>query len=183
MDVTRLLAEWNQGDRTALDRLVPIVYNELHQIASRQLSSQGPQTLQSTALVNEAYLRLAGKSSVAFNDRAHFFAVAARIIRGILVDHARGRLSAKRGAGQITVNLDDTAAGSSAPREVDLLALDEALERLAQLDPQQARIVELRYFAGLSIEETGEVLSVSPATVKRDWAVARRWIFKELTAT
>jgi RNA polymerase sigma factor (TIGR02999 family) len=181
MDVTQLLSEWNRGDRSALDRLVPIVYDELHQIASRQLASQAPQTLQSTALVNEAYLKLAGKASVAFNDRAHFFAVAARVIRSILVDHARARLAAKRGAGAITINLDDSTASAS-PRQVDLLALDEALQRLAGFDPQQARIVELRYFAGLSIDETAEVMAVSPATVKRDWAVARRWIYKELTA-
>jgi RNA polymerase sigma factor (TIGR02999 family) len=181
MNVTQLLAEWNRGDRSALDRLVPIVYSELHQIAARQLSGQGPQTLQSTALVNEAYLRLAGKSSVDFQDRTHFFAVAARIIRGILVDHARARLAAKRGAGVITLSVEDSSA-STAPRELDLLAVDEALGRLAQFDPQQARIVELRYFAGLSIEETAEVLAISPATVKREWAVARRWIYKELTA-
>ena len=181
MDVTRLLAEWSGGDRSALDRLVPFVYDELHQIAKRHLASRGPQTLQSTALVNEAYLRLAGKSNVSFHDRTHFFAVAARVIRGILVDHARERLAQKRGAGAITLNLGE-AAGSTAPREVDLLALDEALGRLAGLDPQQARIVELRYFAGLSIEETAEVQGISPATVKRDWSVARRWIYRELTA-
>src|SRR4051794_34333327 len=149
MDVTRLLAEWNHGDRAALDKLVPLVYDELHRIASRQLASRGgPHTLQSTALVNEAYIRLASKSSVAWNDRTHFFAVSARIIRGVLVDHARANLAAKRGSGEITLNLD--AAGATEPRTVDLLALDETLERLGQMDPQQATIVELRFFSGLS---------------------------------
>jgi RNA polymerase sigma factor (TIGR02999 family) len=182
MDVTRLLAEWNHGDRAALDKLVPLVYDELHRIASRQLASRGgPHTLQSTALVNEAYMRLASKSSVAWNDRTHFFAVAARIIRGVLVDHARANLAAKRGSGEITLNLDDAEAATE-PRTVDLLALDETLERLGQLDPQQASIVELRFFSGLSIEETAGVLGVSSATVKRDWTMARTWIFKELSA-
>jgi RNA polymerase sigma factor (TIGR02999 family) len=182
MEVTRLLAEWNRGDRAALDKLVPLVYDELHHIASRQMASRsGPHTLQSTALVNEAYLRLAAKSTVAWNDRTHFFAVAARIIRSVLVDHARANLTAKRGGGgAITLNLE-TAATATEPREVDLLALDETLERLGQLDPQQASIVELRFFSGLSIEETAGVLGISPATVKRDWTIARTWIFKELT--
>jgi len=181
MDVTRLLAEWNQGDRAALDKLVPLVYDELHRIARRQLASRnGPQTLQSTALVNEAYIRLASKSSVAWNDRTHFFAVAARIIRGVLVDHARAHLAIKRGSGDIALSLE--AAGATEPRAVDMLALDEALERLAHMDVQQATIVELRFFSGLSIEETAAVLGISPATVKRDWTMARTWIFKELSS-
>src|SRR5262245_11861355 len=138
MDLTRLLAEWNQGDRAALDKLVPLVYSELHRIASRQLANRGgPHTLQSTALVNEAYLRLAAKSSVSWNERTHSFAVAARIIRDVLVDHARANLAAKRGGGEITLNLD-AADASTQPREVDLLALDEALHRLSRLDRQQA---------------------------------------------
>ena len=183
MDVTRLLAEWNRGDREALDKLVPLVYDELYRIASRQLAGRGgPQTLQSTALVNEAYIRLASKSSVAWNDRTHFFAVAARIIRGVLVDHARANLAAKRGSGEITLNLDAAGAGAaSEPRTVDLLALDESLDRLGQMDPQQAHIVELRFFSGLSVEETADVLGISSATVKRDWSMARTWIFKELS--
>jgi RNA polymerase sigma factor (TIGR02999 family) len=181
MDVTRLLAEWNQGDRAALDKLVPLVYDELHRIASRQLAARsGPHTLQSTALVNEAYIRLAAKSSVAWNDRTHFFAVAARIIRGVLVDHARAHLTAKRGSGDIALTLE--SAGATEPRAVDMLALDESLERLAHMDVQQATIVELRFFSGLSIEETAAVLGISPATVKRDWTMARTWIFKELSS-
>ena len=182
MDVTRLLAEWNGGDRGALDKLVPLVYDELHRIASRQLAGRGgPHTLQSTALVNEAYVRLASKSSVAWNDRTHFFAVAARIIRGVLVDHARARLAGKRGSGEISLDLE-TAEPATEPRAVDLLALDEILERLGHFDPQQATIVELRFFSGLSIEETAGVLGISSATVKRDWTMARTWIFKELSA-
>jgi RNA polymerase sigma factor (TIGR02999 family) len=180
MEVTRLLAEWNHGDRAALDKLVPLVYDELRHIASHQLASRsGPHTLQSTALVHEAYMRLAAKPAVAWQDRTHFFAVAARIIRCILVDHARARLTAKRGGDPITLDMD-IAAPEHGPGEVDLLALDEALERLAQLDQQQASIVELRFFSGLSIEETSGVLGISPATVKRDWTMARTWIFKEL---
>ena len=182
MEVTRLLAEWNRGDRSALEKLVPLVYDELHQIAGRVLVHRPPQTLQCTDLVNEAYLRLASKHSVAWNDRTHFFAVAARIIRSVLVDHARARSTAKRGGPDaITLHVAEDAARSQ-PREVDLLALDEVLERLAVLDSQQAGIVEMRFFAGLSIEETAAVLGVSPATVKRDWAMARRWIYKELSA-
>ena len=181
VEVTRLLAEWNEGGRSALEKLVPLVYDELHQIASRLLIHRSPQTLQSTDLVNEAYLRLASKASVMWQDRTHFFAVSARIIRCVLVDHARARATSKRGGDVITLTVNISAA-SSEPREVDLLALDEVLERLAQFDAKQARIVELRFFAGLSIEETAEVLGVSPALVKRDWAMARRWIYKELSA-
>lgn len=181
VEVTRLLAEWNRGDRSALEKLVPLVYDELHQIAGRVLVHRPPQTLQCTDLVNEAYLRLASKHTVAWNDRTHFFAVSARIIRSVLVDHARARSTAKRGADAITVQVAEEA-GRTEPREVDLLALDEVLERLAALDAQQAGIVEMRFFAGLSVEETAAVLGVSPATVKRDWAMARRWIYKELSA-
>jgi RNA polymerase sigma factor (TIGR02999 family) len=182
VEVTRLLAEWNRGDRSALQKLVPLVYDELHQIAGRVLIQRPLQTLQCTDLVNEAYLRLAKKDSVAFQDRTHFFAVSARIIRSVLVDHARARAAAKRGSGAITVTVAEGQA-TSEPREVDLLALDEVLERLAALDAQQAGIVEMRFFAGLSVEETAAVLGVSAATVKRDWAMARRWIFKELSTS
>jgi RNA polymerase sigma factor (TIGR02999 family) len=183
MDVTRLLADWNGGDRDALDKLVPLVYAELHRIAGRQLARRGgPHTLQSTALVNEAYMRLASKATVAWNDRSHFFAVAARIIRDVLVDHARSHLAAKRGSGAVNLELDASAAATE-PRTVDLLALDETLEKLARLDPQQATIVELRFFSGLSIEETAGALGISSATVKRDWTMARTWIFKELSPT
>jgi RNA polymerase sigma factor (TIGR02999 family) len=181
VEVTRLLAEWNRGDRSALQKLVPLVYDELHRIAGRALIHQAPQTLQCTDLVNEAYLRLASKDSVAFQDRTHFFAISARIVRSVLVDHARARGTAKRGAGAITMTVAEDVARSD-PREVDLLALDEVLERLTALDAQQAGIVEMRFFAGLSVEETAAVMGISPATVKRDWAMARRWIFKELSA-
>lgn len=181
VEVTRLLGEWNRGDRSALEKLAPLVYDELHRIAGRVLAHRQPQTLQCTDLVNEAYLRLATKESVAWHDRTHFFAVSARILRGVLVDHARARATAKRGADAITVGVSDSAARSE-PRAVDLLALDEVLERLAAMDAQQAGIVEMRFFAGLSVEETAAVLGVSPATVKREWAMARRWIFKELSA-
>ena len=175
------MAEWNEGDRSALEKLVPLVYDELHQIAGRVLVHRAPQTLQCTDLVNEAYLKLASKASVAWQDRTHFFAVSARIIRSVLVDHARARSTAKRGGDAVTVGIEDDA-GRSEPRQVDLLALDEVLERLAAMDTQQARIVEMRFFAGLSVEETAAVLGISPATVKRDWSMARRWIHKELSA-
>jgi RNA polymerase sigma factor (TIGR02999 family) len=182
VEVTRLLAEWNHGDRSALEKLVPLVYDELHQIAGRVLVHRPPQTLQCTDLVNEAYLRLASKVSVAWQDRTHFFAVSARIIRSVLVDHARARSTLKRGGDAITINVGQASAQSE-PREVDLLALDEVLDRLTAMDAQQAGIVEMRFFGGLSVEETAGVLGVSPATVKREWAMARRWIFKELSAT
>jgi RNA polymerase sigma factor (TIGR02999 family) len=181
-NVTQLLRAWSQGDRAALDGLLPLVYRELHGQAERFMRGQSPgHTLQVTGLVHEAYLRLVDQAGVEWQSRAHFFGVAGKAMRSILVDHARARGAVKRGGGarQLTLGAAGAAAGVEAP--VDVLALDEALTRLAALDPEQARLVELRYFTGLSIEETAEVLGVSPATVKRQWQVARAWLTRELT--
>jgi len=181
-DLTRLLHQWGTGDAKALEELIELVYPELRRIAARYLQGRQGQTLQSTALVHEAYLRLAGRQEMHWKDRSHFYAVAARIIRGILVDHYRAQRATKRGGDAERVTLEEsvlTPAASSDP--VDLLDLDAALNELEHLDPQQARIVELRYFAGLSIEETAHVAGVSPATVKRDWLVARAWIRRRLS--
>jgi len=180
-EVTRLLQQWGSGDGKALDELIELVYPELHRIAARYLQGRPGQTLQSTALVHEAYLRLLGRQDVHWSDRTHFYAVAARIIRGILVDHYRAQRAEKRGGDAEKVTLDASAASSPAADLVDLLDLDTALRELEQLDPQQARIVELRYFAGLSIEETAHVAGVSPATVKRDWLLAKAWIRRRLS--
>lgn len=174
--VTELLARWSKGDASAREALIPLVYEELRKIARRSLSSQSPgHTLQPTALVHEAYLRLARQDSVDWQNRAHFFAMAARMMRQILVDHARKHGAAKRGSNAVSVVVDDLPAASSAPN-LDVLALDHALEQLAALDPRQCRIVELRFFGGLSIEETAEVEKISPATTKREWATARLWL-------
>jgi RNA polymerase sigma factor (TIGR02999 family) len=178
--VTQLLSDWGKGDQKALDRLMPLVYKELHQLASRYMRSERPgNTLQSTALVSEAYLKLAGSGPIDWQNRAHFFGVAAKIIRHILLDHSRARRSEKRGGGSIALSLDE-ALTASEKRDVNLEVLDDALKELAKIDPQQSRIVELRFFAGLSIEETAEVLKVSRSTVKRDWVMARTWIFREI---
>lgn len=175
-DLTVLLRRWSGGDRAALDELIRAVYPELQRIALRYLQNERhSHTLQSTALVHEAYLRLAARHDVHWNDRAHFFAVAARIIRGILVDYTRSRLAQKRGAGAARIEVDESMA-AEIPRQVDLLDLDRALDALQQLDPQQSQIVELRFFGGLSIEEAAEVLKISPATVKRDWVMAKAWL-------
>jgi len=178
--VTQLLLDWRGGDQHALDALTPLVYDELRRIARRYLQRERPgHTLQSTALVNEAFLKLIDQQ-VSWQNRAHFFAMAAQFMRRILVDHARGRHAVKRGGeAACKLTLDEGVAVAS-QRDVDVIALDTALERLAAMDEQQARIVELRFFAGLSIEETAEVLEISPATVKRDWAMARAWLFREL---
>jgi RNA polymerase sigma factor (TIGR02999 family) len=180
-DLTRLLRDWSGGRSEALTRLVELVYPELRRIAAQHLSRERPgHTLQPTALVNEAYLRLAQQGpGKQWTDRTHFFAVAARIVRAVLVDHARARLAAKRGAGAISVELSEAAGQVPAP-PVDLLDLDAALEALEHLDAQQSRIVELRHFAGLSIEETAGALGISPATVKRDWVVAKTWIRRHM---
>jgi RNA polymerase sigma factor (TIGR02999 family) len=181
-NVTQSLQAWGQGDRAALDELLPLVYRELHRQAERFMRAQLPgHTLQVTGLVHEAYLRLVDQE-VQWQSRAHFFGVAGKAMRSILVDHARARKAAKRGGGgqQLTLGAADAAAG--AEPAVDVLALDEALARLAELNPEHSRLVELRYFAGLSIEETAEVLGVSPATVKRQWQVVRLWLRRELIA-
>ena len=168
------------GDASALDRLTPIVYDELRSIARRYLRSERQgHTLQSTALVNEAYLELANLDQVDLRNRAHFFGLASQIIRNILVSHARKHRAAKRGSGEVRLGLEK-ALEVPQGGDVDLVMLDDALSALARLDPQQARIIELRFFAGLGIEETAEVLAISPATVKRDWAMARNWIFRQM---
>ena len=178
--VTRLLREWRGGDREALDRLVPLVYEELRLQAARYLRRERPgHTLQTSALINEAYLRLVDAQDVPWQSRAHFCAVAANLMRRILVDHARMKRAEKRGGADVRLPLDE-AMGVAGSQEVDLIALDEALEMLAALDPQQARVVELRFFTGLSVEETAEALGVSPRTVKRDWGMARAWLYSEL---
>jgi len=176
---TNLLLRWRNGDQGVLETLVPMVYSELRRVAHHYLQGErSDHTLQSTALVNEAYLRLVDQKSVQVQDRAHFFAIAARLMREILVDHARGRRAKKR-SHQFKVSLDEAI---EVPREQDpsLLAIDEALQELARLDAKQARIVELRFFGGLSIEETAQVLNVSPATVKREWANARTWLYRRM---
>ena len=181
-DVTALLLAWGAGDGSAAERLLPAVYDELRRQAERAMRREGEHTLQATALVHEAYLRLVDQRRVEWRNRAHFFGIAAQMMRRVLVDHARARLSHKRGGGAQVVMLSDAdvATPSGDADALDVLALHEALERLAALDADQARVVELRYFGGLSIEETAEALSVSPATVKREWAVARAWLRREL---
>ena len=181
-DVTGLLLAWGAGDRGAGERLLPAVYEELHQQAARAMRREHDEhTLQATALVHEAYLRLVDQRRVEWRNRAQFFGVAAEIMRRILVDHARARHAAKRGGAAKRVTLGDAdAASDGSDRGLDILALHEALERLAAMDAQQARVVELRYFGGLNIEETAEAMGISPATVKREWAVARGWLRREL---
>ncbi|PYR74859.1 MAG: RNA polymerase subunit sigma-70 [Acidobacteria bacterium] len=182
-DVTRLLQEWREGREGALDRLIPLVYNELRVIAARHMSNEWRvSTFQTTALVNEAYLKLVGQRRVAWQNRAHFFAVAAQMMRRILVDNARRDLRPKHGAAAVHAPLEQAAevAPVAGVDAVDALALDEALRKLEALDPDQARIVELRFFGGLTVEETAEVVGVSTATVKREWALARGWLYREL---
>jgi len=179
-DVTQLLRDWRQGNRAAFDQLIPLVYDELRRLAKRHLQRQSPgHTLQTTSLVHEAYLRLIDQQNIEWQNRAHFFAVAARAMRFLLVDHARARQYAKRGGGVRQVTLDEVAVVSP-ERNDDLLALDEALSRLAALDPRKSQIVELRYFGGLSAEEAAEALGVSEITVKREWLKARAWLYREL---
>lgn len=179
--VTELLKAWNAGDERALDSLVPLVYEELRRRAQQRIEKErAGHTLNPTALVHEVYLRLAGQQKVSWRNRAQFLAVASQIMRRILVDHARARQAGKRGAG-LNVTLDDSAAATS-PRDVEILALDEALVELTGLDATQGRVVELRYFGGLSLEEVGAVLGVSLASVKREWVVARAWLHQRLTS-
>jgi RNA polymerase sigma factor (TIGR02999 family) len=181
--VTGLLLEWRRGDEEALAQLMPIVYDELRLIAVRHLRRERDDlTLQPTAVVHEAFLKLVDLPRLQWQDRAHFLAVASRLMRQVLTDHARARVAAKRGGGETMLALEDGAAAVE-PRRVDLLALDDALARLAALDAEQERLVELRYFGGLTIQETAEVLGCSPATVKRDWDTARTWLFRELGGT
>lgn len=178
-NITHLLKEWNDGDRQALDELIPLVYDELRQQAARYLRRERPgHSLQATALINEAFLRLTDAKDVQWQNRAHFFAIAANLMRRILVDHARRRDAEKRGGSQMRLTLDEGLTVKES--DVDLLAIDEALDRLGEIDPQQARIVELRFFSGLTVEDTATALGVSPKTVKRDWSVARAWLRREI---
>jgi RNA polymerase sigma factor (TIGR02999 family) len=181
--VTQLLGRWRGGDREALDSLIPLVYNELRQIARHYLRNERAEhTLQSTALVHEAYVRLTNQELPDWQNRAHFFAVAAQLMRQILVDHARAYRAGKRGGGACNLALED--AEEKAQRvDVDVLALDDALKTLSVMDPQQSKVVELKFFGGLSIEDTAEVLGISSSTVKRDWITARAWLHRELDRT
>ena len=182
-DVTQLLLEWSNGNKAALDQLMPVVYDELRHLAARYLSMErSNHTLQPTALVHEAYLQLVDESRVAWQGRAHFFGAAAQLMRRILVDHARERNAVKRGGGALKVTLNEALAVPELP-DLDLVALDRALNDLAALDPQQSKIVELRFFGGLSIEETAEVLAISPATVKRHWITAKAWLRRALKSS
>lgn len=180
-EITELLAKWEAGDREALRLLFPSIYKELHRLAHRHLRDERPgHTLQTTALVHEAYLRLEKQRPAHFQNRAHFIAVCALLMRQILVGYDRARRAAKRGGGCENVTLDD-AGGLMKGCVVDLIALDDALNGLARLDPHQCRIVELRFFGGLSIEETAAELGISPATVKRHWSTARVWLYREMS--
>lgn len=180
-DVTGLLVAWSEGDATAGEQLLAAIYDELHRQAGRAMRRENEaHTLQATALVNEAYLRLIDQRRVHWRNRAHFFGVAAQMMRRVLVDHARARLAGKRGGEMQQVTLTGIGAGDVDDASIEVLALHEALERLATLDARQARLVELRYFGGLGIDDTAQALGVSPATVKREWAVARAWLRREL---
>lgn len=179
-DVTRLLVRWRTGDREALDALTPLVYDELRRLAKSYLRRERPDhTLDGTALVHEAYMRLVDQRNVEWRNRNHFFALAAELIRRILVDHARARIAAKRGGANVKLSLDEALAPAD-EKDLNILALDDALLALAKADPQQSRIVELRYFAGLTIEETADVMEISPATVKRDWTTAKAFLKREM---
>ena len=178
--VSKLLVAWTDGEPSALDKLTPIVYQELHRLARRYMKGERPgHSLQTTALVNEAYLRLVDYKRMQWQNRAHFFAVSGQVMRRILVEHARRR-NLKRGGAVQHVSLDE-AAQVGAGRAADLVALDDAMNALARLDPRKVQVVEMRYFGGLSVEETAEVLKVSPITVMRDWSTAKAWLYRELT--
>ncbi|HZE71285.1 MAG TPA: sigma-70 family RNA polymerase sigma factor [Pyrinomonadaceae bacterium] len=180
--ITQMLREWSDGKAEALENLLPLVYAELHRQAASFLRKERPgHTLQTTALINEAYLRLIDRRSVNWQNRAHFFAVAAQAMRRILVDYAKAKHRKKRGGNDIKLSLDGVTLVASKEKGIDLVALDEALDKLSERDKQQASVVELRYFSGLSLEETAEVLHVSRATVARDWESARAWLHRELT--
>ncbi len=178
-EVSQLLVAWNKGDGTALDRLMPLVYEELRRMAKRHMGRQQPGTLQTTALINEAYERLVGQPAKKWQNRSHFFAVGAQAMRHILVDYARSRQSAKRGGGVRPVSLDQ-AMFATDERAAEVVAVDEALTELATLHSRQSRVVEYRFFGGLTVEETAEVLQVSPETVMRDWRMAKAWLHRAL---
>jgi RNA polymerase sigma factor (TIGR02999 family) len=180
-DLTALLHAWRKGDDAARDKLMSLVYDELRRLAASYLRRERPgHTLQPTALVHEAYLQLIDQSQVSWESRAHFFGAAARLMRRILVDHARAHKAEKRGGGEERLELNE-AIGVPEQKDLNLLALDDALSELARIDPQQSQIVELRYFGGLSIEETAAVLSISPATVKREWSMAKVWLYRQIS--
>jgi len=181
-EVTDLLLSWRQGDAAALDRLIPVVYDELRRVARRRLRHESPgHALQSTALVHEVYLRLVDVDRMTVKNRAHFFALAATLMRQILVDHARRQHADKRGGRATIVSLDGVLPVAK-PSSVDVLALDQALGVLSSIDDRQCRVVELRFFAGLNIDETAEALGVSPATVEREWALAKAWLYRQLSS-
>jgi len=178
-DITGLLKAWTEGDQTALEKLTPIVYKELHRLAGRYMKGERPgHSLQTTDLVNEAYMRLVDYKRMEWQNRAHFFAVSAQLIRRILVDHARRR-NLKRGGGIQHVSLDEAAVAGGG-RSADLVALDDAMKALAQFDPRKEQVVEMRFFGGLSVEETAEVLKISTVTVMRDWSTAKAWLYRQL---
>ncbi len=180
-EVTQLLADWRSGNNQALEELMPLVYKELHRLADHYLRRERVgHTLQATALINEAYLRIINQEEVNWQNRSHFFGVAAQMMRRILVDHARSHLYAKRGGGAQKLTLNEALDVPQQERDLDLVALDDALQRLEQIDPQQSKIIELRFFGGLTIEETAEVLGISTATIKRDWNWAKAWLYREL---
>jgi RNA polymerase sigma factor (TIGR02999 family) len=181
LEITQMLVDWSEGDREALDRLTPLVYGELHRLAHRHMDRErGGHTLQTSALVNEAFIRLVDQTNVKWNNRAHFFAIAAQMMRRILVDYARSHLYAKRGGGAIHVSLDHGDLVSNEPA-AEVAALDVALSKLQSIDPEQARVVELRFFGGLTIKETAEVMKISIDKVKREWSTARAWLSREMT--
>jgi RNA polymerase sigma factor (TIGR02999 family) len=183
-EITQILHSWRHGSREALERLIPLVHRELSALASRQLAREWRHgRLQTTSVVNEAYMKLFDQRDVDWQNRGHFFAIAAQVMRRILVDHARRDLREKRGGGAVHVELENAEGlPQDTPVDVvDTLALNRALEKLEELDPDQARVVELRFFGGLTVEETATVLAVSPATIKRDWAMAKSWLYRELT--
>jgi len=180
-EVTQLLVDWSNGDQSALDKLMPLIDAELRRLAHRYMSRErAGHTLQTTALVNEAFLRLVNRKNLQWQNRAHFFGIAANLMRTILVDHARAHASAKRGGGARKLELDEELVISQ-QKATEVLALDETLKQLALIDPQQSRIVELRFFGGLTVEEAAEVLHVSPATIKREWSTAKAWLYHELS--
>lgn len=180
-EVTQLLVAWSNGDQVARDELMSVVYQELHRLAHHYMKQESPgHTLQTSALVNEAFLRLIDQRDVHWRNRAHFFGIAAQMMRRILVDYARNRCYAKRGGGMRAMSLDEALIVSD-ERSAEVVALDETLERLAEIDPRKSQIVELRFFGGLSIEEAAEVLAVSPGTVMRDWTLAKAWLRREMS--
>ena len=180
-EITGLLLKWSSGDVDALDQLVPMIYPELRRIARRYMGKENAgHTLQTSALINEAYMRLVDRQAVEWHDRSHFFAVAARVMRNILIDHARKYAYAKRGAGAMHITLDDITILKQG-RAAEFIALDDALNSLGAIDPRKLRIVELRFFGGLTVDETAEVMKLAPITIKREWRVARAWLFREIS--